>query len=316
MNQALTVYAPASTGNLSVGFDALGLALAPVDGSLLGDLVHLRNRNSRDWQLDVQGPFRDALPDNPELNVVMKCCRRFESTARNFVDGIYPLDVQLDKMLPVGSGLGSSASSIVATLVAVNNWFGRPLNRPQLLSLMAEAEGGISGEIHLDNIAPSLLGGLRLCMSDSAIQESLPWPGRWQIVICWPGSRIDTHSARLVLPEKYSRELVVAHGAQFARFVHALHVGDTITAAECINDLIAEPHRQRLLPGFTDARVALTGLGALSVGISGSGPTIFAIVNDSRIAQAAAQWLQDHYCQSERAFVRICRADLAGARQV
>lgn len=77
MSNILTVYAPASTGNLSVGFDALGLALAPVDGSLLGDLVHLRNRNSRDWQLEVSGPFKDALPDDPELNVVMKCCRRF-----------------------------------------------------------------------------------------------------------------------------------------------------------------------------------------------------------------------------------------------
>ncbi|MBT8063093.1 MAG: homoserine kinase [Xanthomonadales bacterium] len=316
MSNTLTVYAPASTGNLSVGFDALGLALAPVDGSLLGDLVHLRNRNSRDWQLDVQGPFKDALPEDPELNVVMKCCRRFESTARNFVDGIFPLDVTLEKMLPVGSGLGSSASSIVATLVALNNWFGRPLNRPQLLSLMAEAEGGISGEIHLDNIAPSLLGGLRLCMSDSAIQEGLPWPGRWQIVICWPGTRIDTHAARMVLPEKFNRSLLVAHGAQFARFVHALHVGDSKTAAECINDMIAEPHRQRLLPGFTDARKALTDLGALSVGISGSGPTVFAIVNDSGVAQAARHWLQDNYCQSERAFATICRADLAGARQV
>jgi len=314
--KGLTVYAPASTGNLSVGFDALGLALAPVDGSLLGDVVHLSDASRPEWRLEVTGPFADALPDDPEDNVVMRCCRKFEAAARNIVDEIFPLDVTLDKRLPVGSGLGSSASSIVATLVALNQWYGRPLNRPQLLNLMAEAEGGISGEVHLDNIAPSLLGGLRLCMPGSSQQEGLPWPGGWQIVIAWPGSRLDTRAARMVLPEKFDRGLVVAHGAKFARFVHALHVGDTAVAAECITDLVAEPHRQRLLPGFVDAREALMGMGALSVGISGSGPTIFCIVNDGGIAQSAAQWLSDNYRHSERAFVKVCRADLAGARKI
>jgi homoserine kinase len=316
LSEQLKVYAPASTGNLSVGFDALGLALAPVDGTLLGDVVHVRNNHQRDWSLQVTGTFADALPENPEENVVMTCCRRFESVARNFIDDIFPLEVTLEKRLPVGSGLGSSASSIVATLVALNQWYGRPLNRPQLLALMAEAEGGISGEVHLDNIAPSLLGGLRLCMPGSGKQDGLPWPGAWQIVIAWPGSRLDTRAARMVLPEKFDRKLVVAHGAKFARFVHALHEGDTAVAAECITDLVAEPHRQRLLPGFVDAREALTAMGALSVGISGSGPTIFAIVNDSNVANAAAQWLSEHYRQSDKAFVHVCRADLAGARPV
>ncbi len=315
-SRKLTVFAPASTGNLSVGFDALGLALAPVDGTLLGDIVHLENVHQQDWNLDVTGPFAEALPDNPEENVVMSCCRRYETAARNFIDDIFPLNVTLDKRLPVGSGLGSSASSIVATLVALNQWHGRPLNRPQLLSLMAEAEGGISGEIHLDNIVPSLLGGLRLCMPGSAQQEGLPWPGGWRIVIAWPGSRMDTRAARMVLPDKFDRNLVVAHGAKFARFVHALHVGDTQATAECITDLVAEPHRQRLLPGFLDAREALLGMGALAVGISGSGPTLFGIVNDSGIAKSAATWLAGNYRQSDRAFVHVCRADLAGARQI
>jgi len=314
--EPLKVFAPASTGNLSVGFDALGLALAPVDGSLLGDVISLSNSNAPDWRLEVSGPFATALPEDPEENVVMTCCRRFEATARNYMEDISPLDVVLDKRLPVGSGLGSSASSIVATLVALNQWHGRPLNRPQLLSLMAEAEGGISGAVHLDNIAPSLLGGLRLCMPGSAQQEGLPWPGGWQIVIAWPGTRLDTRAARLVLPDKFKLETVVAHGAQFARFVHALHAADTRTAANCIHDLIAEPYRERLLPGFAEAREALPGLGALAVGISGSGPTIFSIVNDSLVARDVAHWLKAHYCQTPEGFVHLCRADLAGARPV
>jgi homoserine kinase len=317
MNKAmLTVYAPASSGNLSVGFDALGLALAPVDGSLLGDCVSIMPGTPYDWILCMDGPFAHALPSDQEKNIVITSCRRFEQAVRATGGETHPLNITLDKRLPVGSGLGSSASSIVAILVALNQYFGRPLNRLALLELMAEMEGSISGEIHLDNIAPCLLGGLRLCVPDGARQYGLPWPGHWQSVVAWPGSRLETRSAREVLPKKYDRKTVVAHGAQFALFVHQLHLGAAATAAACLVDLLAEPHRKSLLPGFEEARVELAKMGALATGISGSGPTIFCIVDDSHVAEAVAQWLQQNYVQNESGFVRICRADLAGAREV
>ena len=318
--RALTVYAPASTGNVSVGFDALGLALSPINGSYLGDCVSITEQNSSnppdDWMLCLDGPFADALPQDQEQNIVISSCRRFEEAARNRGIEIHPLNVTLDKRLPVGSGLGSSASSIVAILVALNQYFGRPLDRPALLKLMAEMEGSISGEIHLDNIAPCLLGGLRLCMPGGSHQYALPWPGHWQTVVAWPGTRLDTRAAREVLPEKYDRKTVVAHGAQFALFVHALHHGDVAIAASCLKDLLAEPYRKTLLPGFEAAREALGEIGALATGISGSGPTVFCIVDDSNRAKAAAAWLQENYVQNETGFVHICRADMAGAREV
>jgi homoserine kinase len=312
----LTVFAPASSGNLSVGFDALGLALSPMDGTLLGDIVELCAGNPGDWKLEVSGPFAEALPEDPEENIVMVSCRRFEIEAERVGVHAAPLLVKLNKRLPVGSGLGSSASSIVATLVALNQFFGRPLNRPNLLRLMAEMEGSISGEVHLDNIAPCLMGGLRLCIPGSAKQYGLPWPGHWRSVIAWPGSRLNTREARSVLPDTVPREVVVAHGAQFARFVHELHVGDAADAAECLVDLLAEPHRTRLLPGFTGARSELTRRGALAVGISGSGPTIFAIVDDQNVAEAARKWLRQNYLRTPEGFVHVCRADLEGARVV
>jgi homoserine kinase len=312
----LTVYAPASSGNLSVGFDALGLALAPADGGLLGDRVSILPGRPDDWSLRMDGPFAHALPQDQEQNIVIASARRFESAARARDIAIHPLNLTLDKCLPVGSGLGSSASSIVATLVALNQYYQRPLDRPALLKLMAEMEGSISGEIHLDNIAPCLLGGLRLCLPGSARQYGLPWPGHWQSVIAWPGSRLDTRTAREVLPERYSRRTTVTHGAQFALFVHHLHQGEAVSAASCMADLLAEPHRAALLPGFGEARVELARLGALATGISGSGPTIFCIVDDSDVARESAQWLRQNYLQNETGFVHICRADLAGARRV
>ena len=312
----MRMFAPASIGNLSVGFDSLGLALQAVDGGLFGDTVALQSGAQADWELELDGPFADVLPQDPEQNIVMVSCRRFERLARSMGKEIEPLKVRLEKRLPVSSGLGSSASSIVAALAALNRYHGQPLNRLELLQLMAEMEGAISGDVHLDNIAPCLLGGLRLCMPDGRRQFSLPWPGGWQVLVAWPGTRMETKMARQLLPDRLRRDTVVAHGAQFALFVHELYNGEPRQAAECLVDLIAEPWRRDLIPGFDAARSALMRMGALAMGISGSGPSIFCIVDDSEVAIQAGAWMEQNFLQNERGLVRRCRADLAGARPV
>jgi homoserine kinase len=318
MERSLSVYAPASIGNLSVGFDALGLALAPVDGTLLGDRIRLTPLTAGDvnWKLELAGPFADALPEDPEENVVIACCRAYQAAAAEQGKDIEPLHVTLDKRLPIGSGLGSSASSIVAALEALNRWYHHLLGSRALFRLMGRMEGGISGEIHLDNIAPCLYGGLRLCPPGDFREYPLPWPGAWHAVVCWPGTRLVTREARAVLPAEFPRKTTVQHGAQFAEFVHALHTGNVKIAAECVVDHLAEPYRRQLLPGFDEAKAALTAMGALAVGISGSGPTVFALANDRATAEAAASWLDDHYVLNEKGFVHVCRADLGGARSV
>jgi len=313
--QPLTVYAPASVGNVSVGFDALGLALAPINGALLGDTVTLEPLDGDgDWRLACRGPFAHALPSDPEDNVVLACCRAFHEAAAELGYAIRPLKVTLEKRLPIGSGLGSSASSIVAAFEALNRWHAHLLPAQQLFGLMARQEGGISGEVHLDNIAPCLYGGLRLCPPGSQQEYALPWPGAWRAVVCWPGTQLETRAARAVLPDQVDRRIAVRHGAQFAQFVHALHAGNAALAAACVVDHIAEPYRRALLPGFDEARLALKEIGALAVGISGSGPTVFALVDDYDVANRSAAWLDGHYRRNDAGFVHICRADLGGAR--
>jgi homoserine kinase len=319
-SQPLMVYAPASIGNMSVGFDALGLALAPMDGTLLGDLVKLQPLPDAtaggDWLLEVDGPFADALPVDQEDNIVITCCRAFQAAAAGKGVAVKPLKVILHKHLPVGSGLGSSASSIVAALEALDRWYGNPLNTHELFRLMATMEGAISGEIVLDNIAPCLYGGLRLCPPGSHREFALPWPGAWRAVVCWPGTELVTREARSVLPDVVPRKAAVRHGAQFAQFVHALHTGNSKLAAECVVDHIAEPYRRKLLPDFDQAGIKLNELGALAVGISGSGPAIFALVDDFDVANNCEEWLADNYKKTEAGFVHICRADLGGARSI
>lgn len=320
MNKSLSVYAPASIGNVSVGFDALGLALAPMDSTLLGDVVQLRSftaqEDASDWQLELAGPFAGALPPDQEENVVISCCRAYQAAAEEAGTRIQPSKVLLSKRLPIGSGLGSSASSIVAALEALNRWYDYLLGAKDLFRLMAEKEGGISGEIHLDNIAPCLHGGLRLCPPGGLLEYALPWPGAWRAVVCWPGTQLNTREARAVLPDELPRKVAVHHGAQFAEFVHVLHAGNVKRAAACLVDLIAEPYRRTLLPGFDEAKSALSEMGALAVGISGSGPTIFALVDDHRVAENTAAWMDRHYKKNDQGFVHICRADLGGARSI
>lgn len=314
----MTLYAPASIGNLSVGFDALGLALAPIDGSLLGDLVQLSPLSGleTDWNLQVTGPFAGYLPPDPEQNIVTSCCRRYQAVAAAKGHSIEPLNVKLDKRLPIGSGLGSSASSVVAALEALNRWHGNLLSLRENFLLMAEMEGNISGEVHLDNIAPCLYGGLRLCPPGGESEYSLPWPASWRAVVCWPGTELMTREARTVVPQEIPRSTAVRHGAQFAQFVHALHIANTRLAAASVVDLIAEPYRRHLLPGFDEAKEQLQSLGALAVGISGSGPTIFALVDKGSVAKSVAAWMDAHYRKNELGFVHICRADLGGARTI
>jgi homoserine kinase len=315
--QPLSVYAPASVGNMSVGFDALGLALAPIDGTLLGDTVTLAPLDEGadgDWVLETRGPFAHALPPKPEDNIVLACCRSYQAAAEGVGYAIRPLRVTLEKRLPIGSGLGSSASSIVAAFEALNRWHAHLLPAQQLFGLMAQQEGAISGEVHLDNVAPCLYGGLRLCPPGSQQEYALPWPGAWRAVVCWPGTQLETRAARAVLPDAIDRKIAVRHGAQFAQFVHALHSGNATLAAACVVDHIAEPYRRELLPGFDEARVALKEIGALAVGISGSGPTVFALVDDYMVANRTAAWLDEHYRKNDSGFVHICRADLGGAR--
>ena len=312
----IKVFAPASIGNLSVGFDALGLALWPLDGTLLGDVVTLEDGGVDDWFLSVGGAFASELPSDSEQNIVLTSCRRFEEALSERGRKITPLGVHLEKRMPIGSGLGSSASSIVATLEALNRFYNYPLTTHELFGLMAEMEGAVSGDVHLDNIAPSLYGGLRLCPPGSQAVHALPWPAAWRIIVCWPGTRLETKKARAVLPKSVPRETAVLQAANFASFVHALHAGDADLAGASVRDLIAEPHRSALLPGFEEAQAALAGLGALSVGISGSGPTIFAISDDYKVARSVESWMKTSYRANERGFVHICRADLGGARSI
>ncbi|BAE73680.1 Homoserine kinase [Sodalis glossinidius str. 'morsitans'] len=303
------VYAPASIGNVSVGFDVLGAAVSPVDGTLLGDCVSVSRADS--FSLQSAGRFVDKLPAEPEQNIVYQCWQRFCEAVGETV----PVAMLLEKNMPIGSGLGSSACSVVVALVAMNAHCGRPLNDDQMLMLMGEMEGRISGGVHFDNVAPCFLGGMQLMLEENGIiSQTVPGFDDWLWVMAYPGIKVSTAEARAILPAQYRRQDCISHGRYLACFVHACHTRQPALAAKLMKDVIAEPYRTRLLPGFADARQAVGDIGALACGISGSGPTLFAICDRQDTASRVADWLTQHYLQNDEGFVHICRLDTSGAR--
>lgn len=154
----VVAYAPASSANLSVGFDVLGAALAPIDGSLLGDRV-LVEEGTSPFSLSSVGHYAHKLPDDPKKNILYDCWVGYGEALVKRGLALKPLHMVLEKNLPVGSGLGSSACSVVAALEGLNAFHDNALNQHDLLLLMGEMEGRISGSVHYDNVAPSYLGG-------------------------------------------------------------------------------------------------------------------------------------------------------------
>ena len=311
---SVVVYAPASIGNVSVGFDVLGAAVSPIDGTLLGDRV-LVESGSEAFTLATAGSFVDKLPENPEDNIVYDCWRVFARELAKKGIELKNIHMVLEKNMPIGSGLGSSACSIVAALDALNLFHDKPLNEMEVLALMGEMEGQISGGIHYDNVAPCYLGGLQLMVEElGIISQEVPCFDEWYWVMAYPGIKVSTAEAREILPSQYRRQDVITHGRNLAGFIHACYSKQPELAAKMIKDVVAEPYRERLLPNFAQAREYAASAGALTTGISGSGPTLFSICNDKDVAERVSRWLQENYIQNDEGFVHVCRLDKQGSQ--
>ncbi len=312
----LRIYAPASSANISVGFDTLGAAVSPIDGLLLGDVVQIE-AISQGFELESAGYFVRKLPKEPKKNIVYQAYVLFSERLKLRGVNVKPLRLTLEKNMPIGSGLGSSACSIVAALVALNKFHDEPFSKMELLEMMGELEGRISGSIHYDNVAPCYLGGVQLMVQSLGnICQQLPFFDNWYWVLAYPGIEVSTSEARAILPKSYTRQDVITHGRHLGSFVHACHTQQEALAAYMMKDVIAEPYREALLPNFAEVKQAVRDLGAIASGISGSVPTMFAIAPDLNTASKVATYLENYYLQNNEGFVHVCKVDNQGAREL
>ncbi|MCQ8879100.1 homoserine kinase [Pseudoalteromonas shioyasakiensis] len=307
----IEVYAPASIGNFAVGFDALGAALAPIDGTLLGDVVAVSSAPVDEFI--CSGDYAHKLPSDASENLAYQCLVHFrEHVAPNMPT----VKLELKKNLPIGSGLGSSACSVVATFAALDKFADTKLSQVQLIELMADFEAIVSGGRHYDNITPCYLGGLQLTgdlIPDKSL--ALPVDESWYYVAAFPGFSLNTAKARSVLPTQLSMHASVEFAQRLSAFSTLLLTNRFDDALSIMSDEIAEPHRAPLISGFSEAKAALPELGAEIVSISGAGPTLFTVCKTLEAAKQCEQWLQSNYI-NEQGFCHICKLDNAGTRQL
>ncbi len=291
MKKKITVFAPATVANLGCGFDAMGLAIdAP------GDELTLELNNQKSLRIQkISG-------DQKKLSYDIK--KNTASVAiQSLLDALeinQGFDIYLKKKMPLGSGLGSSAASAAAGAFAVNELLGRPFSKMELVRFAMAGEKIASGAAHADNAAPSLLGGIVLIRSYEPLEIiSLPVPDKLLIVVVHPDVEVLTKNARAVLPKSIPMKDGIAQWSNTAALVAGLYSKDYELIGRSITDHVAEPYRSRLIPCFSEVKLAALSHGALGCSISGSGPSIFAFCTGKKNAEAIAKAMQKEFSKKK-----------------
>ena len=274
-----SAYAPGSIGNVGPGFDVLGLA---VDG--IGDRVTVElTRDAASRIADITGRDAELVPRDAQRNCAAIAA---EAYLRPFG---YRAIVTLEKGLALAGGMGGSAASSVAGAYAAGLALGQAPNVRDVLAAALEGESAVAGR-HLDNIAPSVVGGLALARCADPIDViRLPVAAEWWIALVTPRVRIQTKDARALLPDACDRATWIQQMANTTALAHAFATGDGELLRRALDDRYAEPRRAPLIPRFAEVKRAALDAGAFGCTISGSGPTLFAIAADERGTRACAE---------------------------
>jgi homoserine kinase len=270
----VTAFAPASVGNVAIGFDILGFC---VDS--LGDRVTVTRKDQPGVTISAVRGVAGDLPLEPEKNTAGRALLAlYEAMKPGF-----GFEMEIDKGIPLGSGLGGSAASAVGAVVAANALLPTPCTKLELLKFAMQGEKVASGSLHVDNIAPSLFGGLVLTVGiDHPRVKQIPVPKGVRAVILHPHMFLSTKQARAMLSRTVEMSDFVWQTANLAGFISGCYTDDLDMIRASLEDVVIEPQRQALIPGFPDVRLASMDAGALGCSISGAGPTMFAWAIESR----------------------------------
>ncbi|MDR6808339.1 homoserine kinase [Dyadobacter sp. BE34] len=288
---SVKAFAPATVANVSCGFDIFGFAIQEP-----GDTVELTKRDEPGVVITEITGDEGRLPRQAEKNsvtVVMLALLKHL--------GIKDLgcEVVLRKNMPLGSGMGSSAASAVAGVVAMNELLGNPLSRKELLPFAMEGERIASGSAHADNVGPSLLGGFVVIRSYNPLDIfTIPVPDDLYCTLVHPDIEINTKDARFILRNEVSLKNTIAQMGNVAGLVAGLMKADYDLISRSMVDVIIEPVRSILIPEFKDVKQAAISNGALGCSISGAGPSMFALSRGIENAQNAGKAMQERFASA------------------
>lgn len=303
----IRAFAPATVANVSCGFDIFGFA---VDQP--GDEVVLTLTKDKDVTITTITGDEGRLSTDPQKNTAGVGVLTFLESL-GLKQGV---SIELHKNLPLGSGMGSSAASSVAALVGINKLMGEPLNRKELLPFAMEAERVACGAAHADNVAPSLLGGFVLVRGYSPLDVvNIPTPPNLYCVLVHPHVELKTSDSRQVLRSSISLKDAVTQWGNIAGLVAGLMKPDYGLISRSLKDVVAEPVRSVLIPGFNVIKELAVKQGALGCGISGSGPTIFSLCMEREQAVRIGKTIQKQFSEYKlHSDVFVSKINNEGAR--
>lgn len=281
MRQQASAFSPASVGNVGVGFDILGHVIEGV-----GDTVTVRRIDAPEVRIaSITGATVDLPLDAPGNTAGAALI-----SLREALDLPFGFEVEIEKGIPLGSGMGGSAASCVAALVAANALLDAPLSREQLYPHALVGEAVASGGKHGDNLGPMLLGGLVLATAEHLVR--IPVPEAWHSVLVHPDAILETRRARAALQGDYALKDFVAQSANLSLVLAGCHAGNASLVRAGLQDILVEPRRAPLIAGFDAAKQAALDAGAMGASISGAGPSVFAWFASRAEAEGAAPAVQ------------------------
>jgi homoserine kinase len=285
--KSVRAFAPATVANVSCGFDIFGFAVeAPADE------VEVTLTNKPGVIITRIEGDDGRLPLEAEKNTSGVAILEYLRA----LDTGFGAEIMLKKNLPLGSGMGSSAASSVAALVAINHLFDNRLTKEELLPFAMEAERIACGSAHADNVAPSLLGGFVLIRGYSPLDVTrIPTPDNLFCTLVHPHLELKTSDSRRVLKPTIPIKDAITQWGNIAGLVVGLMKPDYGLISRSLNDVVAEPIRSVLIPGFDSIKAVAIEQGALGCGISGSGPTIFSISTDRAVAERVGKAMQEKF---------------------
>lgn len=284
---SVRAFAPATVANVSCGFDILGFAI-----DAMGDVVEVREKKDPGLQVVSITGDGGRLPFEAEKNT---CAVAIQAMLDELGQEV-GMEIYLEKGLPLGSGMGSSAASAVAALVAANRLLGEPFEKKQLLPFAMVAEKVACGAGHADNVAPSLLGGFVLIRDYHPLDViKLHVPDGLHCTLLHPHFELKTSDSRSVLRDSVSLKHSTIQSGNVAGLIAGLFQEDFELIGRSLRDVIAEPYRATLIPGFYEVKEAVKAAGALGMGISGSGPTLFALSKGEKTVQSIIDAAQQVY---------------------
>ena len=277
--KSIKVFCPASVANVSCGFDVLGFCL---DG--IGDEMKITKTANKG--LIISKITGAELPLDPNKNVATIAA---SAILKNFnLD--YGFDFEIKKNIKPGSGIGSSAASAVGAVYGINKLIGEPFKKKELIKFALAGEKYASKAEHADNIAPALLGGFSLVRSNKTFDIiKLPCPEKLYTTILHPEIELKTSHARSNLKKVIPLNDVVRQSGNLAALISALYTNNYDLISKSLKDYIIEPYRSKLIPEFDLLKKTALNSGALGSGISGSGPSIFALSKGKEIAENVGQ---------------------------